>query len=64
MVLLDSERVVITRRQIGLQVALDVGGRADFVQAVEHAGGIVSPVRRPGNIFEVVRAADLVEINK
>jgi hypothetical protein len=62
-VLRDTHRVVVPSRKVRLQIMLDVMSGTKTLQEVNHPERVISPIRATGNLFEVVRPPDLVEVN-
>jgi hypothetical protein len=62
MVLLHSQRVMITHRQERLKVFLDVMGLAKLLQAIDHSVGVKLPIGRLGDL-QVVDLADLEQVS-
>jgi hypothetical protein len=63
MMLRHAQRVAVIRRQVWLQILLDVMPVAECLQLIHHPKGVILPVPCLCD-RQVIDAADLVEVNK
>jgi hypothetical protein len=63
-VLRHTQRIVVTRRKVGLKILFYVVFGAKLVAQFNHPARVVAPVCRPRNFLQIVRAADFVQIDK
>ena len=63
MMLGHAQRIVVPDRQVWLEILLDVVSDSELLAKLDHSMGIALPVCGLRN-FQVVRAADLVQINE